>query len=63
MRKKIKLFIEESWLLLISSIVFGALLAFTNAAWSPRIAQNEADKFNHLAQSLLEDAERFETVE
>jgi len=62
MRKRVKLFIEESWLLIIASILFGALLALTNAAWAPRIAQNEVDRFNLIAGSLLEGVE-FQTLE
>lgn len=53
MAKPIQLFIRESWLLIVSSFLFGLLLAVTDAAWSPRIAQNELNKFNKLAAALF----------
>lgn len=62
MRRKVKLFVEESWLLILAAIMFGGLLAFTNAAWAPRIAANEIAKFNALAGSLLEGAADFEPL-
>ena len=43
---KIKHFIQQSWLLIISSFLFGLLIAIANAAWSPRIEQNKIDKLN-----------------
>ena len=61
--QKVKLFITESWLLIIASILFGSLLAFTNAAWAPRIAQNEIDKFNRLAGGMLTAAHDFQPIE
>jgi electron transport complex protein RnfG len=51
---KIKHFFEQSWLLIISSFCFGLLIAVTNAAWSPRIEQNEKDKLNDLMTGLIE---------
>jgi electron transport complex protein RnfG len=62
MSSKLKLFFQESWLLMVSSIVFGALLGLTNAAWAPKIAQNEIDKFNTLAKSVLTAAETFKPL-
>ncbi len=55
-------FLQESWLLMVSAIIFGCLLACLNAAWQPRIAQNEIDKFSMLAGGLLTSAESFEAV-
>jgi electron transport complex protein RnfG len=55
-------FIEQSWLLLVSAILFGCLLASLNAAWQPKIIQNEIDKFNQLAGGLLSGAKQFETA-
>jgi len=55
-------FLRESWLLMVSAIVFGCLLACLNAAWQPMIIQNEIDKFNTLAGGLLSGAEQFETA-
>ena len=56
---KIKYFVEQSWLLLIAAVIFGGLLAITNAAWQPRIRQNEIDKFNRLAGGMIADANHF----
>ena len=58
---KLKFFFRESWLLLAASVAFGALLALTEAAWRPRIEQNEIDKFSNLARLLLPDAAQFES--
>ena len=57
---KIKHFIQQSWLLIISSFCFGLLIAVANAAWAPRIEQNEKDKLNSLMRALVSDANDFE---
>lgn len=62
MSTKIRHFFEESWLLMVSSVVFGLLLAVTDAAWRPRIEQNVVNRFTSLAGGLLTEAERFEPV-
>ena len=59
---KIKHFIQQSWLLIVSSFCFGLLIALANAAWSPRILQNEKDKLNNLMIALISDANDFEKV-
>jgi electron transport complex protein RnfG len=59
---KVKYFFKESWLLMVSSILFGALLALTEAAWQPRIDQNEINKFSNLARTLLPAADKFEPL-
>lgn len=59
---KILYFLKESWLLMVSSVVFGGLLALTNAAWKPRIEQNEINKFSDLAKILVPQAEHFEVL-
>jgi electron transport complex protein RnfG len=60
----IKHFFHQSWLLIISSFCFGLLIAVTNAAWSPRIQQNEKDKLNNLMTGLITEARNFEiTIE
>jgi len=56
---KLKYFIQQSWLLIVSSFCFGLLIAATNAALSPRIEQNKIDKLNRLAGALLPKAEHF----
>ena len=55
-------FLEESWLLLVSAVLFGCLLACLNAAWQPKIVQNEIDKFNRLAGALLNEAKAFQAA-
>lgn len=62
MLTKIKFFFQESWLLMVSSVVFGLLLAATDVAWKPRIERNVSDRFSVLAKGLLAGAERFESV-
>ena len=62
MLSKITFFCEQSWLLITASFAFGMLLAVTNAAWQPRIIQNELDKFNDLAGALLTEAVSFEVA-
>jgi len=57
---KIKLFVRESWLLIVSSFCFGLLLAVTNAAWSPKIQQNKQAEINQLMTYLLPEAKSFE---
>ena len=61
MIKSIKYFFEQSWLLMVSSVLFGLLLALTNAAWAPRIAQNQTDKFDTLAGQMLAETQTFKT--
>ena len=57
---KIKHFIKQSWLLIVAAFFFGLLIAITNAAWSPRIIQNEKDKLANLMRGLISDANSFE---
>ncbi len=61
-KNPILFFLQESWLLMAAAIVFGSLLASLNAAWQPKIVQNEIDKFDTLAGRLLAGAESFESV-
>jgi electron transport complex protein RnfG len=55
-------YLQQSWLLMVSAILFGCLLASLNAAWQPKIIQNEIDKFNALAGGLLKTDRPFETA-
>jgi electron transport complex protein RnfG len=59
---KIKLFIRESWLLLVSAFFFGLLIAAADKAWSPRIEQNKLGEINQKMTSLLPAAAKFEQV-
>ena len=61
-KNPILFFLEKSWLLMVSAIVFGALLATLNAEWRDEIETNQIDKFNKLAVGLLTEAERFEAL-
>ncbi len=56
---KIKHFIQQSWLLIISSFFFGLLIAIANARWSDEIEQNKIDKLNRLTAALLPEARHF----
>jgi electron transport complex protein RnfG len=53
---KIKYFIQQSWLLIVSSFIFGLLIAATNYALSERIEANKTEKFNLLTGTLLPGA-------
>ena len=57
---KIKHFIQQSWLLIISAFFFGLLIAIANAAWSPRIERNEEEKKYSRMRELIGDANSFE---
>jgi electron transport complex protein RnfG len=59
---KIKYFIQQSWLLIASSLFFGLILAIANAAWTPRIEANKIQKLNELMAALLPDAKEFQLV-
>jgi len=62
MFSKVALFFRESWLLMVSSLFFGGLLAIANAAWNPKVEENAIKKFDRLAGSLLAGATQFEPV-
>jgi Na+-translocating ferredoxin:NAD+ oxidoreductase subunit G len=59
---KLKYFLQQSWLLLVSSFFFGLLIAVTNAALSGRIEQNRIAKLNEATKVLLPAADRFQPV-
>jgi Na+-translocating ferredoxin:NAD+ oxidoreductase subunit G len=58
----LKHFFRQSWLLIVSSLVFGMLIAVTNAALDPMIQQNKKDKINNLMSRLITGATKFEIV-
>ena len=60
---KIKYFVEQSWLLVVSSFCFGLLIAVTDAALSDKIEENKATKLNRLTGELLREAKKFVAVE
>ncbi len=57
--RRIKHFVEQSWLLVVASFFFGLLIAITSTALSPRIEYNKTVKFNRLASGLLPEATEF----
>jgi electron transport complex protein RnfG len=57
---KIKYFIRQSWLLLLTSFLFGLLIAVADAAWSDKIKQNKVEKLRGLMANLIGDANSFE---
>ena len=60
---KITYFIQQSWLLIVAAFFFGLLIAVTNAAWQPRIIQNEVNKLDNLMAGLITTAQKFEIAE
>lgn len=60
---KVKHFIEQSWLLIVGSFLFGLLIAVTDAGLSPQIEQNKINKRNRLVGALLPEAKNFIAVE
>ena len=56
---KIKYFIKQSWLLVVSAFIFGLLIAVTNAALLDRINANNANKITDKLQSLMPEAKEF----
>jgi electron transport complex protein RnfG len=62
MFSKIKYFIQQSWLLLFTSFLFGLLIAAADAAWSARVEQNKIAKMNNLMKGLIGNADTFEVA-
>ena len=62
MFSKIKYFIQESWLLLFTSFLFGLMIAVADAAWSAKVEQNKVAKMNNLMKGLISDANAFEVA-
>lgn len=60
---KIKHFLQQSWLLIAASFVFGLLIAVTSAGLSPRIEQNKINKRNRLVGALLPEAKNFKALD
>lgn len=61
-KNPVSFFMKESWLLIVSAILFGSLLAVCYAVCQPYINENEIKKFNTLAGGLLTEASSFEAV-
>lgn len=60
---KIKLFFQQSWLLIAASFAFGLLIAVANAAWQEQIVENERIKFNNIATEIFEQDVNFPPAE
>jgi electron transport complex protein RnfG len=56
---KIKYFFQQSWLLIVSSFLFGLLIAVTNASLEGRIKENLRSKLDNLMKELISDASDF----
>jgi electron transport complex protein RnfG len=61
-KNPILFFLKESWLLMVSAVFFGGLLALTDAAWSGKVKQNTVSKFDNLAKNVLAEAQTFEPL-
>lgn len=61
MSKMLKLFLKESWLLIIAAFCFGLLLSFTYIQLTPKIEQNMRQKINTKLGSLIK-AEEYEKI-
>jgi len=59
---KVKLFLQQSWLLIFASFTFGLLLAAANAALKDKIEQNEQQKLNKKMAEMITDANDFTLV-
>jgi len=59
---KIKLFIEKSWLVVVSSLLFGLVLGFANFSWQGKIEANELEKVKKNMRALVADANDFVAV-
>ena len=57
---KVKYFIDQSWLLIVSSFLFGLMIAAANSAWTPQIEKNAQEKLNRAMSSLVTQARSFE---
>lgn len=55
-------FIRQSWLVLVSALAFGLLVAGVNAALEGKIAENARLKKEKALKTLLTDATSFETI-
>jgi electron transport complex protein RnfG len=59
---KIKMFLKESWLLIIAALLFAILLATVDYAWRPIIKQNQASKFQQKATNVEPKFKKFEQI-
>ena len=58
---KVKFFLQQSWLLIVASFLFGVLIAVANASWSEKIDYNlKVYKFNKAAILIFPEADKFE---
>ncbi len=60
--RRVKHFIEQSWLLIAAAFCCGLLLALTNAALKPKIQKNEIGEMYDKMKGLMPQADKFEKV-
>jgi electron transport complex protein RnfG len=53
MLKTLKFYIQQSWLLIVSSFVFGLLIAVTYSAWKPKIDENKLGKLGGQIKDII----------
>ena len=58
----VKLFIRESWLLILAALCFGLLLSGANYALQPKIEANKIASKNQALKELLQQANSFTAV-
>ena len=58
----VKLFLQQSWLLIAASFFFGLLIAITNAGLQPNIKRNEQKKIEERLTELINEAQSFEAA-
>ena len=58
----IKRFLQQTWLVILSALVFGLLVAGVNSALTPKIEENKRIKKENALKSLLPEATEFKNV-
>lgn len=53
MLKTLKFYIQQSWLLIVSSFIFGLLIAITYSAWKPKIDANKLGKLGGQIKEII----------
>ncbi|MEN6384296.1 MAG: FMN-binding protein [Phycisphaerales bacterium] len=61
MLSKIKFFMQQSWLLLLASFLFGLMIAVADTAWKPKVEENKTGKVKNMMKGLI-NANSFEVA-
>jgi len=56
MLNKFKFFMQQSWLLLLASFLFGLMIAVADSAWKPKVEANKTAKIKNLMKGLINAA-------